>query len=136
MALVFDTSLRDSYVAHARLVGPFNYLNADGQETGMMLGATKDTYAKISLLYDASGGAILQFVLEQRGIPLPPTYQILPDVDSIKTLDLIIVANPETATLLPIYMANGQNPQIIVPEGVRIKGASIPICNSYSVLII
>jgi len=123
MALVFDTDLHTTYIARARLQGPLTFLNADAQETGMMLGATKDTFAKISVFYDATAGIVVQFVLEQQTRAAAPSYSVLANVGSINTIDFIIAANPETASLVPMYIINDGQPTPILSAGsVRVRG--------------
>lgn len=109
----------DPYFILTRIEGPLS-LSRVGEEACVWVGADKDNYAKLCVVYDETFSLAFSFMSEMDGVPSPPTLQKLDGVESVRALDLYLLITPQARTIVPAFAING-NTRSSLGDGIFIR---------------
>lgn len=112
-----------------RLLGPLNNINAGFQQAGIMLGSDQDNYIKAVAIAQRGGNLGIQLYSERRGVGtnVGPIVQIA-NPAALQSLDLMLLANPQTRTVQAAYRAVGAGSDtgmVTLPGVVQLQGGDI-----------
>jgi hypothetical protein len=105
LRMAFDGT-RSRFALNTRLVGPFSNVASGFQQEALFFGPDQDNFIKVEVENSGGHPAITLF-FEENGTGSGTTPIVLPNPETITSIDLRLIADPATGTITAWYGING-----------------------------